>query len=188
MTFDQFYDKLNYVNASRENRLKYANMVLNDMDLFPKLVEILFMVNDKVSCHASWVFEFVCIENIYTIVPHLDTFSKNIKHIKFDSAIRPVSKICSLIAAEATSKTLNPIKTLITPKQKEHIVEICFDWMISDQKVAVKVHAMETLFLLGKDSSWVHPELIQILEQDFLSQSAGYKSRAKRILKRIKKA
>ena len=47
MTLEEFYKDLSYVNASRENRLKYANIVLNDMSLFPRLIEILFMVNDK---------------------------------------------------------------------------------------------------------------------------------------------
>lgn len=46
---------------------------------------------------------------------------------------------------------------------------------------------METLYLFGNDYDWIHPELAQILEQDFQIQSSGFKARAKRILNKIKK-
>jgi hypothetical protein len=187
MSFEEFYKELSNITALRENRLKYANMVLADMSLFPKLIDILFMVNDKVSCKAAWVFEFVCADYLYAIVPYLDIFTKNLKNIQFDSAIRPVAKVSGFIANEYFSKKPNPLKKVLNPYHKELIVEACFDWMISDQKVAPKVYAMETLYLFGKESDWIHKELTVILEQDYSKQSAGFKARAKRILKQIKK-
>ena len=188
MTLEEFYKELSYINASRENRMTYANMVLNDMSLFPKLIDILFMVDDKVSCRAAWVFEFVCAEYIYAIVPHLETFTKNINRIHLDSSVRPVSKVCEYISKAYYSKESNTIKKTLSPEHKERIIETCFDWMISDQKIAPKVYAMESLFLFGKDYDWIHPELAQILEQDFQIQSSGFKARAKRTLQKIKKA
>lgn len=188
MTLDEFHHELSYVNASRQNRLKYANLVLNDMSLFPKLINILFMVDDKVSCRAAWVFEFVCAEYIYAIIPHLDQFTKNIGKVHFDSAVRPVAKVCGFIARAYYSKEEITLKKTLKPIHIELIIEACFDWMISDQKIAPKVYAMETLYLFGKDYDWIHPELMQILEQDFQIQSPGFKARAKRIIKKIKKA
>ncbi|MEN3324333.1 adenylosuccinate lyase [Mariniflexile soesokkakense] len=186
MSLEEFYDELNYVDASRENRLKYAQMILNDMSLFPKLIDVMFRVDDKISCRASWVFEFVCDHYVYAIVPYLDTFCNHIKKVHLDSAVRPVAKVCSFIAQEYNSKQPNTIKKVLKPKHTELMIEACFDWLIGDQKIAAKAYAMDTLFLLGKDYPWVHPELVQILEQDFQTQSAGYKVRAKRILKKIK--
>lgn len=187
MSLEEFYKELSNISALRENRLRYANMVLNDMSLFPKLIDILFMVDDKVSCRAAWVFEFVCAEYIYVIIPYLDRFTANLKRIHFDSAVRPIAKVCEFITKAYYSKTPNTIQKVLTPTHRELIVEACFDWMISDQKVAPKVYAMETLFLFGKDSDWIYPELVLILEQDFQAQSAGFKARAKRTLQRIKK-
>jgi hypothetical protein len=46
---------------------------------------------------------------------------------------------------------------------------------------------MHTLYLFGKDFDWIHPELLQILERDFPDQSAGFKARAKHLIKKIKK-
>jgi len=55
MSLEELYKELSNINVLRENRLKYANMVLEDMSLFPKLMDILFMVDDKVSCKTAWV-------------------------------------------------------------------------------------------------------------------------------------
>ena len=187
MSLEEFYKELSYITALRENRLKYANMVLEDMSLFPKLMDILFMVDDKVSCKAAWVFEFVCAEYLYAIIPYLNTFTNNLKKIRFDSAVRPVAKVCEFIAHDYYSKKPNTLQETLTPIHRELIVEACFDWLISDHKVAPKAYSMETLYLFGKDNSWIHTELALILEQDFPTQSAGFKVRAKRTLKKIKK-
>ncbi|MBP0903274.1 adenylosuccinate lyase [Mariniflexile gromovii] len=185
MSLEEFYDELNFVDASRENRQKYAQMVLDDMSLFPKLIDVMFRVNDKISCRAAWVFEFVCEHYIYAIVPYLDTFCSNIKKVHLDSAVRPIAKVCSFIGQEYDTKQPNTLKKVLNSKHIELIIEACFDWLIGDQKIAAKAHAMDALFLLGKNHSWVHPQLVQILQQDFPTQSAGYKVRAKRILKKL---
>lgn len=187
MSLEEFYKELSYITALRENRLKYANMVLADISLLPKLIDVLFMVDDKVSCKAAWVFEFVCADYIYAIIPYLDKFTSNLKKIHLDSAVRPVSKVCEFIAKSYYSKQSNTIQKTLNSAHIEYIVEACFDWMITDQKVAPKAYAMGTLFLFGKDYKWIHPELAQILEQDFPTQSAGYKARAKQTLMKIKK-
>lgn len=188
LTTTQLYDELNYVNHSRENRLKYANLLLAQPELVPKLLDILFMVDDKISCRAAWVFEFMCGENIEAIIPFLDVFTHNIHRVHLDSAVRPVAKVCEYLVKALYSKTENKIQTALTPKHKENIIEACFDWMIKDEKIAPKAYAMNTLFLLGKDIHWIHPELAIILERDFQKQSSGYKARARHILKKINKS
>ncbi|WP_428743363.1 adenylosuccinate lyase [Tenacibaculum sp.] len=186
MTLEKLYKELNYVSALRENRQKYANIVLNDLSLLPNLTTILFMVDDKVSCKAAWIFEYVCAENIEIIIPFLDEFSNNLNKVHLDSAVRPVAKVCEFIAKANYSKEPNQIKNNLLPKHKESIIESCFDWMIRNEKVAVKAYSMNTLYLFGKDYKWVHPELAQILEQDYTHQSAAFKARARHILKKIK--
>lgn len=187
MTTAQLYNELNYVNHSREKRLYYSNLVLSNPDLIPKLLEILFMVDDKISPRAAWVLEFMCSSKITSFVPYLDTFTENIHKVHLDSAVRPVAKICELLAKAYTSKTNIYIKNNLTDKHKEHIIETCFDYMINDNKVAAKAYGMTTLFMLGKDFDWVHSELALILKRDFQLQSAAYKARARQILKKIKK-
>ena len=162
-------------------------MMQNNPKLVPKLLSILFKVDDKISPRAAWVFEFMCNNDINTIVPHLDMFTKNMHKVHLDSAVRPVAKICELITIAYTNKEDNNIKTVLTETHKERIIENCFDCMINDEKVAPKAYSMSVLFLLGKDYDWVYPELARILEDDFSKQTAAFKARARHILKRIKK-
>lgn len=186
MTKNELHKYLNHVNSSRESRIKYANMVLNNISVLPKLIDILFMADDAVSCKAAWVLEFVCDRKRDAIVPFLDTYTSNIHIIHLDSAVRPVAKICEFLVKDYYLEEDNSIKKALKPIYQERIIETCFDWMITDQRVAVKAYAMNTLFLLGKGFDWVHPELILILERDFNSSSAAFKARARHILKKIK--
>lgn len=189
MTTVELYNELNYVNHSREKRTYYANLVINNPELVPKLLEILFKVNDKISTRAAWVFEFMCSKNIETVIPHLDYFTENINKVHLDSAVRPVAKVCELITKAYYGKNDNNlIKTSLNGVHKERIIETCFDYMINDEKVAPKAYSMSTLFLLGKEYDWIYPELVTILERDFSLQSAAFKARAKHILKKIKRA
>lgn len=187
MTTEQLYKELNNVNHSREKRLFYARLMQNNPDLIPKLLNILFCVDDKISPRAAWVFEFLCSDDINAIIPYLDVFTKNMHKVHLDSAVRPVAKICELLATAYTSKTNIYIKNKVTETHKEHIIETCFDYMINNGKVASKAYSMTTLFMFGKEYPWIYPELARILEQDYTKQSAAYKARARVILKKIKK-
>lgn len=187
MTTEQLYKELNYVNHSREKRLFYAKLMQDNPVLVPKLLEILFTVDDKISPRAAWVFEFMCKHKIETVVPYLDIFTENMHKVHIDSAVRPVAKICEFLATAYASKSESKIKHALTETHKERIIENCFDYMINDVKVAAKAYSMTTLFLLGKEYDWVHPELARILEEDFTKQSAAFKARARQILKKIKR-
>jgi hypothetical protein len=175
----------NIKNATRENRLKVANIVLNNETLFPLLLEIVFEINHKISIKAAWVLEFVCAENLNLLTPYLTYFTNNINTVKYDSAVRPISKICEFLAKAYTSKNATIIKYKITDKQIETIIETGFDWLIGSQKVAVKAYTMEMLFLFGKNKNWVHTELQLIIQQNIVKESAAYKARGKKILKSI---
>ena len=187
MTTEQLYQELNDVNHSREKRLLYANLVIENPELIPKLMEILFTVNDKTSPRAAWVLEFACSKNIDTIIPHLDVFTEHLHKVHLDSAVRPVAKICELITKAYYSKNDSVIKTALNAIHKERIIETCFDYMIHDEKVAAKAYGMTTLFLLGNEYDWIRRELKIILERDFHTQTAAFKARAKHIFYKMNK-
>jgi len=187
VTTDQLYTELNYVNHSREKRLHYANLVIDNPNLIPKLIEILFRVDDKISCRAAWVLEFMCGQNIFYLIPHLDVFTEKMHQVHLDPAVRPVAKICEYLAKAYYSKSRNAVQLNLTKQHQERIIEVCFDYLIRDEKIAPKAYSMNTLYLFGTDYDWIHPELVIILERDFQMQSSGFKARAKHILTKIKK-
>lgn len=187
MTTETLHKELTHVNHTREKRLYYANLVINNPLLIPKILEILFMVNDKISPRAAWVFEFMCSKNLDTIIPYLDVFTKNMNLVHLDSAQRPVAKICEYLVKAYYHKKETKIKQALLPIYKERIIEACFDWMITDAKIAPKAYSMNSLFLLGKEYNWIYPELKIILERDYQMQSSGFKARARHIIEKIKK-
>jgi len=181
------YDSLNYVNHSRENRLYYANLLLNDSGLVSPVLDILFMVDDPVSCRAAWVLEFMCGENLEAISPHLDRFTDEMHKVHLDSAVRPIAKIGEYLTKAYYGKAPSRIKETLTKTHRERLTELCFDYMINDEKIAPKAYSMNSLYLLGQEFDWIHPELANILQRDFQMQSSGFKARARHILKKIKK-
>ncbi|MDC9721568.1 MAG: adenylosuccinate lyase [Urechidicola sp.] len=175
------------VTSYREYRIKYADMVINDKSLFIPLLELTFDETNEASVKVSWVLDFVSREKLEWFYPHLDFFTDNISKVKHDSIVRPVSRICELLAKRYTSKYEITIQNFLMPNHIDKIIETGFDWMISDQKVAVKAYTMETLFLFGKNVDWVHKELKLILAQETSGGSPAYKARGKKILKWIEK-
>lgn len=187
MTTEQLYQELNDVNHSLEKRLHYANLIIENPELTPKLLGILFMVHDKLSPRAAWVLEFACSRDIKTITPHLTMFTEQFQNVHIDSAVRPVAKICELITKAYYSKKDSCIKIALTQTHKTRIIETCFDYLINDEKVAAKAYGMTSLYLLGTEFDWIHPELKTILDRDYHNQSAAYKARAKQIFKKLNK-
>ncbi len=187
LTKEELYKELSYVNHSRENRKKYAMLVISNPDLIPKVLDILFQVNDKTSCRAAWLLEFVAREDLNSILPYLDRFTESMHTVHLDPAVRPVAKICEYLIEAYYHRDDNHTKKHLIPEHKEKIIELSFDYLITNQKVAAKAYSMSTLYLLGRDYDWIHPELVMILERDFNSGTAAFKARARHLLKKLKK-
>jgi len=183
MTKKEIIQELNNISVLRENRIRVANLILQDKESFVILLKIVFDVNNKTSIKAAWIFEFVCKKQINGLYANLDFFVNNIQKVHFGSAVRPIAKICQLLVLK-NKKT--PILNF-TDKHKEKIIETCFDWMLSNHKVAIKAYTMQTLFYLGKKENWVHDELVTLIINNIDSETAAYKSRGLITLAQIKK-
>jgi len=186
LTEEQLYEQLKYVNHSREKRLKYAHIIVDNPELIPKVLDILFSVEDKKSARAAWLLEFVARDNLDFLIPQLDRITSEMHKVYLDSAVRPMAKICECLVEAYYSKNDNLVKHSLNSIHIDHIIECCFDWMINDEKIAPKAYSMNSLYLLGQDYDWIHPELVLILERDFQMQTSGFKARAKHIIRKIK--
>jgi len=157
------------IDHSREKRNYFANLILANPDLLPKLLQICNEVDDDISCRASWGLEFLCKKNPISILPYLDQIITLAPKVYKHPAVRPISKV---------------FENIIIAHYKEKNAEV--QRYITDQKVAPKAYAMTTLYLLGTEIDWVHPELKIILENNYMTSSAAYKARSRMILKRIR--
>ena len=184
MTKEFFLSEISKMCARRSNRDELAEKVLNNEELYILLFELMGDINNKSSERAAWIFEIVSLKKTECLIKHKHLFVELLPIIKLDSVIRSVSKVCSV----STQQHITSEKPLFTSKELDRIINACFDWLIHPKlKVAPKVHAMQTLFNLRNEQQWISTELLQTLELNISEASAGYKSRAKKLILALKK-
>ncbi len=178
-------DEIQRINHSREQRTYFSNLIIKNPLLLPQLLDICTLVDEELSYRAAWGLEFLCKRQLSSILPYLDHFTALIPVVYQHPAVRPMAKICEYLAIGYYKDKQKDVVQQLTHRHRKKITETCFDWMISDQKVAVKAYAMTSLYLLGTEFDWVHAELKITLENNYPSSSAAYKARARMILKKI---
>jgi hypothetical protein len=181
----ELLQKISYDKAYRKNRLDAANWVLAHPETFKDLLEYSFVEDKVLAKKATWVLEFVCRDQLELLYPHLDYFFEQLPTAKGDGALRSVGLICELIAIQYYKIENKKVRNCLRQKHKEIMTECCFDWLITNQKVACQARAMLALYYLGTEIDWIHPELETILQKNIHQGSAGYKSRGSKILQKI---
>ena len=140
------------------------------------------------SIKAALILEWIITQNgLKLLLPHLELFTKNLHKLNVNGPLRACAKICEHIAIAYTSKKTHDIQHILTDQQKDKIVAVGFDWLITPQKIAVKAYTMTILYLFGLEKDWVHPELKHLITTDIIYQSKGCAARGKKILKLIYK-
>ena len=172
-------------NAKRVYRDQGVEAVLRQPDLMPFLIEYLYSSDQKHSIKSAWVLELVCLFEIRLLLPYLTEFTSRLNTLEKESAIRPVSKVCSLISLHFKE---HPCESFTHDSSwKNNIIEASFEWLTGQHKIAAQVFAMESLLILGQESDWILDELYSILDKDYPNKSSGYQSRARKIMDKISK-
>ncbi len=185
-TFD-FNRLLCEVDHSRQKRTQLTTLVIKNPHLIVRLFTKAFEVNDPMSSRACWVLEFMAKERLEYLLPYLDDFIPKLAQFHLDSSVRPIAKICEYLTKSYFSKTENETQKVLKSRHLGAIATVCFDWLITPQKVAAKAYSMTCLYLLGQEINWIHPELKLILEQGYHLGSPAYKARARIILTKLAK-
>ncbi|WP_121665469.1 hypothetical protein [Mesonia aquimarina] len=182
MNEELFINQLSELNRNPENRKKFTEKLLNHENFLSAIFSIISENKNTLGSKAARALELVCIKDSSKIFRHLNHILILAENAKEDAIVRPMAKILerSAIEHESIKNTFR-----LTQNEIEKIIAICFDWMITPQKVAPQAYSMQTLYILGKEQDWVHAELALILEQNYTSGSAGYKARSRKILQKI---
>lgn len=173
------YNQIAQSTAHRKSRDDNAAFVLRH-GLGNELISLALDTANKNHFKACWTLELVLEHNLDLLTPRLAEFCDNLPHWANDSALRSVSKICMFCA-----KRLKQTPDFLSEKQILQITEACFQWVISDEKVAAKAYAIFTLYETGKKLDWVYPELIPVLQHGFPDHSPAYQSVARKVLGKI---
>ncbi|MGM8362879.1 hypothetical protein ACSV4D_13280 [Flavobacterium sp. ARAG 55.4] len=180
----ELQSKLEHLKAYLKDRLLIAEYILENKNDLDELISICLSTEDKNNHKACWVLEFVSYKKLNWLQPYLDFLCKNLKDLTDESAMRPIAKIIQLLVFSHFKKTKNNI--FLSEENLQDIIETSFDWLINDTKVATKAYSIRTLYVLGNQYDWIHPELQIILSKDYANHSAAYKAVAREVLKKIK--
>jgi hypothetical protein len=175
----ELFTRIEKSSAHTQNRLDNGQFILQNPKLVIELIHFSFDVSNKLHIRACCILEKVFELQLDLAFPFLDLICLNLKKLKNDSAIRSISRFLMLMVQD------NSKNNYLTENQIEQITEACFDWLISDYRVAVKHHSVYTLIETGKFISWVYPELRIILEKEIEFPSPGYRSIVNKFLKMI---
>ncbi|MBA0885302.1 hypothetical protein [Flavobacterium undicola] len=167
----------------KNSRQATANYMMAHTELMDDFMQICFENKNPDHYKACWALELIAYEKLNCFQEYLNLICSKSKTLTFESAIRPLSKVIFLLLETHYKTSKNEIH--FTETQRQELIEINFDWLITDTKVASKVYAMRSLQLLGKEYHWIHPELQTILTKDFSNHTAAYKAVSKHILKKI---
>ena len=117
-------------------------------------------------------------KRIELLQPDLKLFLEVLELNKIETVSRILAKICELLTAASIKK-----KTIVlNASEQQQIIARCFDWLITDEKVAVKVFAMQSIYNLKDTKPWIQDELKAQLTLQYDSSTAAFKSRASKLL------
>jgi hypothetical protein len=188
MTLQELHFDIKKINHSIASRAEAVTLAVNNLEILPELIEKAFSDNEN-NFKYCWWLEFLNRQHIELLCPYINELLDGALSLKNDSAIRPFAKIIENFCVNYYSKSPNElVHVMMTNVVKEQMVELSFHWLIdNDLKVAPRAYSMISLYYLGKDVSWVHPELKLIIEQNYTFESAAYKARARLVLNKLKK-
>ena len=157
--------------SSNTNRI--VNYVGSNPTLFNQLVKLLILGPYRVSQRVSWPIS-ICVEQRPNLAkPHLNTFLKILKKETIHDAVR--------------RNIIRLLQFIEIPKRYYGKVwSVCYQFMETRYPIAIRVFSMTVLAKIANQPD-LKNELILLIENHIPLGSAGYISRARKVLKELKK-
>lgn len=149
-----------------------AKQIGYDKILLGKLVELVNSDDALISNRAAWVISKCADQNITLLKPHISNLILALRNAKSDGVKR---------------NTLRVLQDMNIPSKHHGIlVDKCFQIMESKKEaIAIKVFAMTVLSNVCNDIPELKNELRILIEDQLPYGSAGFRSRANKILSKL---
>jgi len=168
--------KMQLADSSRALADLTANMVYDEPELFRSLVDVALAGEKQYAQRASRIMSICSARFPELFRPHCSRIIRELGKNQSEGAIRNLLKIIAEV----------PVK--LAEREKSILVNLCFEYLISESyPVAIKVFSMQILFNISREIPEIGEELFRILEDRIPVASAGYRSRAGKILEKGKK-
>jgi hypothetical protein len=163
-------------DSSRALSLLTASMVYEDPSLFGVFIELALQDEKHYAERATRVI-CICSHSFPELFkPHCSRVIDALKNLTSEGAMRNFLK------------TLAEVPVKLTKKDKSILLNQCFDYLVSNEyPIAVHVFSMQILYNLSVEIPEIGEELYRILEEKIPDASAGYRSRARRIILQMRR-
>ncbi len=156
---------------SKSQCTKIVKWVGNSQQRFNQLFALFTSDEYRVVQRAAWPVSYCVMANPALISRHWKKLIHNLKKENTHNAVK-----------RNTIRLLQKID--IPEKYQGELMDICFSYVESPtEEVAVKCFSLTVLYNLSKKYPDIYPELKTLTEQQLPYATAGFKSRAKKILK-----
>jgi hypothetical protein len=152
-----------------------ACMVYDNPSLLKLLIEVAWLDEDPWSQRASRVVSICCCRFPEMLQPHSATIINRLKKVHAESVIRNFLKILAEIPAK------------LKDREKTLLLNLCFDYLLRNYAVSIKVYSMQILFNLSLEIPEIGVELCHILEENLPDASPGYRSRGEKIIRKLRR-
>lgn len=167
------------LNLSIRSRELACKIIINEPIIASDLLNYIKSEDDRKQMLLICVLDYIIDDFPNYLNDNLNDF------INFQKKI--TNETCKRVMSRIIYNLLKKSNITFTEIQKEELINIHFDWLISNSLVATRVNCISVLFELRSQADWISTELIGIIDQQILLQEPSFVSRAKKILTKIHK-
>jgi hypothetical protein len=160
---------------SKKTTKNVVGEVIAHPEKMNELIELFQQKNQRTSIYAGWILSYIAEQNPTLIAKHLHIIIK-----KLDNKVNNPALIRNVFRT---------LQFVVIPKKHEgYLLTKGFEFLNNyNSPIAVKVFAMTVIYNLSKKHPEIQNELKLSLENQFEHASAGFKSRATKILNKLNK-
>jgi hypothetical protein len=145
----------------------------HDQKKFDELVSLFLNDEYQVAQRAAWPLSYSVINHPQLIRKHLKKIIRNLKKPGIHNAVK--------------RNTIRLLQTVDIPEALQgEVMDICFEYIANPtEAVAVKAFSITVLSNLSKQYPDIVPEIKLLLEHQMPHETAAFKVRAKKFLKKV---
>ena len=157
---------------SKNNTLRIARWIGNDKQRFRELMDLFLKGEYRVTQRAAWIVRHCADRDHSLVAPYLDKM--------LDRMLAPDVHVA------VKRNAVGILQGIDIPKRlRGKVATICFDFLESNEPIAVRVLSMSVLANIAKCEPDLNKELRLIIEQRMPWEGPAFHARAKRILKQL---
>lgn len=134
------------LTASKQNRIDALDWVLSHPELIPELIHLAHDSKaERKNIYATWVWELYILDELDRLTPHIPSILDPLSKLTYSSMRRSHSKILWYYTKNER------FRNTLSKSQKQKMVQLLMDWIITENKTAPLSFSIKTLRLFQNE-------------------------------------